>query len=249
MMVSNQCESNYATISGKVSSKPVFSHEVYGEGFYYFFVNVKRLSDSYDRIPVMASERLVSPEECEIGRNIYIEGQFRSYNQVKANHSKLMLMVFAREIDLPSADSDHAAEEMTENDSNQIVLNGYICKPPVYRKTPFDREIADMLLAVNRSYNKSDYIPCISWGRNARYCSKLTVGDNVKITGRIQSRAYQKRHPDGTVEEKVAYEVSVIRLELISAAKAEKEAEQGNGPENPADAGQTAASPQEAANA
>lgn len=238
MMVGNQCESNYATISGKVSSKPVFSHEVYGEGFYYFFVDVKRLSDSYDRIPVMASERLVSPDECEIGRSIYIEGQFRSYNQVKANHSKLMLMVFAREIDFDRARTADGAsgEAVQENDCNQIVLNGYICKPPVYRKTPFDREIADMLLAVNRSYNKSDYIPCISWGRNARYCSRLTVGNNVKITGRIQSRAYQKRQPDGTVEEKVAYEVSVIRLELVSPpAEAGKEGalreEEGQTPE------------------
>lgn len=228
MMVSNQCESNYATISGKVSSKPVFNHEVYGEGFYYFFVDVKRLSDSYDRIPVMASERLVSPEECELGRNIYIEGQFRSYNQVTDNRSKLMLMVFAREIDFNRAAEENAVPEegQTENDCNQIVLNGYICKPPVYRKTPFNREIADMLLAVNRSYNKSDYIPCISWGRNARYCSKREVGDNVKITGRIQSRAYQKRHPDGTVEDKVAYEVSVIRLELLSAPGAERSAEE-----------------------
>ena len=252
MMVSNQCESNYATISGKVSSKPIFSHEVYGEGFYYFFVDVKRLSDSYDRIPVMASERLVSPEECEIGRSIYIEGQFRSYNQVSENHSRLMLMVFAREIDFHHVETEVSAEGQTENDCNQIVLNGYICKPPVYRKTPFNREIADMLLAVNRSYNKSDYIPCISWGRNARYCSKRTVGDNVKITGRIQSRAYQKRHPDGSVEDKVAYEVSVIRLELLSAPEMETETGMENAqesPENRTDPVQTAIPSQEAANA
>ncbi len=222
-MVSNQCESNYATISGKVSVSPVFSHEVYGEGFYYFFVDVKRLSDSFDRIPVMISERLISPEECTEGRDIFIEGQFRSYNHVTDNHSKLMLMVFARDITFDKIDEeieyDEDGEIIEPTDKNSVELNGFICKAPIYRKTPFNREIADLLLAVNRSYNKSDYIPCISWGRNARYCSKLKVGDNVKITGRIQSRTYQKRFADGTVEDRVAYEVSVIRLELLKAAE------------------------------
>ncbi len=225
-MVSNQCESNYAAISGKVATKPVFSHEVYGEGFYYFFVDVKRLSDSFDRIPVMISERLVSPEECTVGREVFIEGQFRSYNNITESRSKLMLMVFVRDMGFDTPDDacfDEETEfgegENAELDKNVIILNGFICKPPVYRKTPFNREIADLLLAVNRSYNKSDYIPCISWGRNARYCSKRHVGDNVKITGRIQSRSYQKKYPDGTVEERVAYEVSVIRLELLQAVE------------------------------
>ncbi len=225
-MVSNQCESNYATISGKIVSCPVFSHDVYGEGFYYFFVDVKRLSDSFDRIPVMISERLVSPEECSIGRNIMIDGQFRSYNQNTSSKSKLMLMVFARDVVLDYVAQDECFDdtvekegevEETPNDKNYIELCGFICKPPIYRKTPFNREIADLLLAVNRSYNKSDYIPCISWGRNARYCSRRAVGDKVKVIGRIQSRIYQKKLPDGNVEDRVAYEVSVIRLELLQA--------------------------------
>lgn len=237
-MVSKQCESNYATISGKVSSKPVFSHELYGEGFYYFYVDVKRLSGSYDTIPVMISERLVSPEECTLGREVYVEGQFRSYNSLIDGRSKLMLMVFARDVyfeersygnlfnepvftssaqsDTESAENEEVEERsIPKQDVNTVELIGYICKPPVYRKTPFDREISDLLIAVNRSYNRSDYIPCISWGRNARYCSNRRVGDRVKVHGRIQSRTYQKKYADGSVEEKVAYEVSVIRLELL----------------------------------
>lgn len=229
-MVNSQCESNYATISGTIASVPTFSHEVYGEGFYSLYVDVKRLSNSFDRIPVMVSDRLAGIEEYEIGEYITVEGQFRSYNSVGENGSKLMLMVFAREVSFGKEDvvdfsedtSDKENEQFTEEnpevqDKNIVILNGYICKPPIYRTTPFNREIADILLAVNRSYNKSDYIPCISWGRNARYCGKRKVGENVKVTGRIQSRTYQKKYEDGTVVEKVAYEVSVTRLELITS--------------------------------
>lgn len=234
-MVSKQCESNYATISGKVSSKPVFSHEVYGEGFYYFYVDVKRLSGSYDTIPVMISERLVSPEECTLGREVYVDGQFRSYNHMIDGRSKLMLMVFAREVFFESRSYGNLFDEPVfseasetdedgkpKQDTNRVELVGYICKQPVYRKTPFDREISDLLIAVNRTYNRSDYIPCISWGRNARYCSSRRIGDRVKVYGRIQSRAYQKKQPDGSVEDRVAYEVSVIRLELLEAAAEHK---------------------------
>ena len=216
-MTGSQPENNYAAISGVIVSEPKFSHEVYGEGFYYFFVEVKRLSSSSDRIPVMVSERLVALSEYTEGRYIYIEGQFRSYNQVGDNHSKLMLMVFARDVRFDEHIEDCPKNEAgEETDCNTVVLDGFICKQPVYRKTPFNREIADLLIAVNRSYNKSDYIPCISWGRNARYCAGRNVGDNVRLTGRIQSRAYQKKYPDGTTEERMAYEVSVIRLELIT---------------------------------
>ncbi|MBQ8164993.1 MAG: single-stranded DNA-binding protein [Clostridia bacterium] len=229
-MVNSQCESNYATISGTIASVPTFSHEVYGEGFYSLYVDVKRLSNSFDRIPVMVSDRLAGIDEYVIGEYITVEGQFRSYNSVGENGSKLMLIVFAREIefgrdsaiDFSEDTSDKDINQFTEErpeaqDKNTVVLNGYICKPPIYRTTPFNREIADILLAVNRSYNKSDYIPCISWGRNARYCGKRKVGENVKVTGRIQSRTYQKKFEDGTVIEKVAYEVSVTRLELLNA--------------------------------
>lgn len=229
-MVNSQCESNYATISGTIASVPTFSHEVYGEGFYSLYVDVKRLSNSFDRIPVMVSDRLAGIEEYKLGEYITVEGQFRSYNSMGENGSKLMLMVFAREVSFGSDDvivfsedtSDENLNLQTEEnpdvqDKNTVILNGYICKPPIYRTTPFNREIADILLAVNRSYNKSDYIPCISWGRNARYCGKRKVGENVKVTGRIQSRTYQKKYEDGTVVDKVAYEVSVTRIELLSA--------------------------------
>ncbi len=233
-MVNSQCESNYATISGTISSVPTFSHEVYGEGFYILYVDVKRLSSSFDRIPVMVSDRLAGLDEYEVGGYVSVEGQFRSYNQVGENGSKLMLMVFAREIkfgyDESEADFDSESDirdESTDDsqspevqDKNTVILNGFICKPPIYRTTPFNREIADMLIAVNRSYNKSDYIPCISWGRNARFCGKRKVGESVKITGRIQSRTYQKKFEDGTTVEKVAYEVSVTRLELLNDASA-----------------------------
>ena len=206
-ITTNLNERNSAVISGKIITETTFSHEVYGEGFYCFTVSVMRLSNTYDNIPVIVSERLTDTSEYQVGRFVKIEGQFRSYNALNGG-PKLSLMVFAREIDF-------IEEEERMQDINKITLNGFICKPPVYRTTPFNREITDILLAVNRAYNKSDYIPCISWGRNARYCGKRKVGDNVCITGRIQSRKYQKKMPDGTVLDKVAYEVSISKLELF----------------------------------
>ena len=208
-MINGRCESNMATVSGVIVNKPVFGHEIYGEGFYYFDVMVKRLSNSFDVIPVTVSERLADFSEYETGRYIEVEGQFRSYNTMQPDGStKLMLTVFARDIKFFGAD------ESLETDKNEVILDGFICKKPVYRKTPFNREITDFLLAVNRSYNKSDYIPCISWGRNARFCGKRSVGENVRITGRMQSRKYEKKFEDGTVIEKVAYEVSVSQIEV-----------------------------------
>ncbi|MBE7056730.1 MAG: single-stranded DNA-binding protein [Ruminococcaceae bacterium] len=201
-------ERNSAVISGKIETELAFSHEVYGEGFYCFNVSVMRLSNTYDVIPVIVSERLMESSEYKIGRFVKIEGQFRSYNSLSGG-PKLSLMVFARDVFFPEIEEE-------QEDINQVVLNGFICKPPVYRTTPFNREITDILLAVNRAYNKSDYIPCISWGRNARYCGRRQVGDNVIITGRIQSRKYQKKLPDGNVLDKVAYEVSISKLELIN---------------------------------
>ena len=207
-MVSNRSENNSASVSGVILGKPEFSHEVYGEGFYYFNIRVRRLSESFDTIPVTVSERLTDLSEYRVGRSIQVEGQFRSYNSVlQGGQVRLMLSVFAREIVFP--------ETALESDLNTVELNGFICKPPVYRTTPFNREIADFLLAVNRSYNKSDYIPCICWGRNARFCGKRAVGDHVRVTGRMQSRVYQKKLPDGTVLEKTAYEVSVAKIEFI----------------------------------
>lgn len=207
-MVGNRSDNNNASVSGVIIDKPVFSHEVYGEGFYCFNIKIRRLSDSFDIIPITVSERLTDLSEYEIGRTICVDGQFRSYNAAVSDSAvRLLLTVFAREVSFP--------EEPLENDGNNVELNGFICKPPVYRTTPFNREIADFLLAVNRGYNKSDYIPCICWGRNARFCGKRTVGDQVRVSGRMQSRVYQKKFPDGTVQDKTVYEVSVAKIEFI----------------------------------
>jgi primosomal replication protein N len=211
-MVGNIIENNMATISGKVVSNVEFSHEVYGEGFYYFMLEVPRLSDSSDKIPVTISERLTSKDKLTIGTIIEVEGQFRSYNSYNSEGNKLLLTVFARDIVF-------LEDEKKIKNPNQIYLNGFICKRPIYRTTPFGREITDILLAVNRPYNKSDYIPCIAWGRNARFSEKLAVGDNIKVWGRIQSRTYQKKLETGEVINKVAYEVSVSKMEIAGKEK------------------------------
>jgi len=207
-MVGNIIENNMVTISGRVVSNLEFSHEVYGEGFYNFILEVPRLSESSDRIPVTISERLISKEQIKIGQLVEIDGQFRSYNSYNSEGNKLVLTVFAREISFID-------DERKIKNPNQIFLNGFVCKKPVYRMTPFGREITDILLAVNRPYNKSDYIPCIAWGRNARYSEGLSTGDNIKIWGRIQSRTYQKKYDTGEVVEKVAYEVSISKMEVV----------------------------------
>lgn len=207
LMVGNLVDNNVVTISGKVVSNVEFSHEVYGEGFYNFFLDVPRLSESFDKIPVTVSERLIAKQKLEIGKIIEVEGQFRSYNSYNNEGNRLLLTVFAREIVFLED------EKMIKN-PNQIFLNGFICKKPVYRMTPFGREITDILLAVNRSYNKSDYIPCISWGRNARYSDNLRIGENIKVWGRIQSREYQKKLESGDILTKVAFEVSVSKMEI-----------------------------------
>lgn len=207
-MSDNVIKNNNSIIVGKIASGMEFSHEVYGEGFYQFHVDVPRLSESYDRLPITISERLLTNVDMSIGRRIRVEGQFRSYNNYKTDGNKLILTIFAREFTFVEDD------EVVEN-PNQVYLDGFICKKPVYRTTPFGREITDILLAVNRPYNKSDYIPCISWGRNAKYSQNLTVGDNIRIWGRVQSRPYQKKTEEGNVIEKVAYEVSVSKMEII----------------------------------
>ncbi len=214
-MVGNIIENNMVTISGKVVSNVEFSHEVYGEGFYYFMLDVPRLSDSSDRIPVTISERLASKDKLEIGTIIEVEGQFRSYNSYNNEGNRLLLTVFARDITF-------LEDEKKIKNPNQIYLNGYVCKRPIYRTTPFGREITDILLAVNRPYNKSDYIPCIAWGRNARFSESRTVGDNIKIWGRIQSRTYQKKLESGDVLTKVAYEVSISKMEIAGLEQTEE---------------------------
>ena len=201
-------ENNQVTVMGEIASEFEFSHEVFGEGFYMLELLVKRLSDSFDRIPVMISERLIDVTKDYRGEFIQISGQFRSYNRHEEKKNRLVLSVFAREAVFAEATDDKIK-------SNQIFLDGFICKPQVYRKTPLGREIADMLVAVKRPYGKSDYIPCISWGRNARFAANFEVGSRVQIWGRIQSREYVKRLEDDRTEKRTAYEVSVSKLEEI----------------------------------
>ena len=207
-MTDKVIENNQVVVMGEIVSDFVFSHEIFGEGFYMVDVNVPRLSDSSDVIPLMVSERLLDVQEDYKGLNVMVQGQFRSYNRHEERKNRLVLSVFAREI----AFVDETPES---SKTNQIYLDGYICKEPIYRKTPLGREIADLLLAVNRPYGKSDYIPCICWGRNARFASNFSVGTRCEIWGRIQSREYMKRISDDDAEKRVAYEVSVSKLELV----------------------------------
>ena len=201
-------ENNQVSIVGEIISDFQYSHEVYGEGFYMVEVAVSRLSNFSDYIPLMISERLIDTSQSYIGQKVYVTGQFRSYNRHEELKNRLVLSVFVREIEF-------IEEETEEMKSNQILLDGYICKDPIYRKTPLGREIADVLLAVNRPYGKSDYIPCICWGRNARYASAFAVGGHVLIWGRIQSREYMKKLSEDQLEKRIAYEVSVSKLERM----------------------------------
>ena len=198
----NLMNNNVVNLSGKIAVEPVYSHQVFGEGFFESAIEVERLSSQVDVIHISISERLIQEVDLEKGDFLTIEGQFRSYNKIIDGKSKLMLTVFVRE----------CIDNVEHDNENSIELTGYVCKPPIFRTTPFKREIADVLIAVNRAYNKSDYIPCIAWGRNARCASKLEVGDKINLVGRIQSREYQKVLENGDVETRVAYEISVSRI-------------------------------------
>lgn len=201
-------ENNQVSMMGEIVSEFQFSHEVFGEGFYMVELAVNRLSNYSDYIPLMISERLIDTEQDYTGQLIRVSGQFRSYNRHEEKKNRLVLSVFVRELEF--------LDEIDENEkTNQIFLDGYICKELIYRKTPLGREIADVLLAVNRSYGKSDYIPCICWGRNARFASGFTVGSHIQIVGRVQSREYVKRIDEENVEHRVAYEVSVSKVDLL----------------------------------
>ena len=217
-MDTNYLENNYLTLVGKVTGEKKFSHEIYGERFYIFNLEIPRLSGVADIIPITISERLINEDTLAEGQKLLVKGQFRSYNSYENEKNRLILTVFAKDVRIISEEEQSEEEnEMTKKDvvTNEVVLIGYICKKPIYRQTPFGREIADILLAVNRAYNKSDYIPCIAWGRNARFCQNLEVGSQIKLIGRVQSRTYEKKHDDGSVETRVAYEVSVGSLEVI----------------------------------
>jgi len=230
----NYSENNCVTLIGKVASDKRLSHETFGEKFYLFDLEVMRLSDIADIIPITVSERLLTDFDLSIGNQIIVDGQFRSYNNYENEKNRLVLTVFAKDIqeyDKVKEQEESTEQEGEENEgtekksevTNEIILIGYICKKPIYRQTPFGREIADILLAVNRAYNKSDYIPCIAWGRNARFCQNIEVGTEIKITGRIQSRTYEKKFEDGTSETRVAYEISIASMEVIQENEAADE--------------------------
>lgn len=218
-MNTNYLENNHLVLVGKVTSEKKFSHEIYGESFYIFDLEVARLSGNADIIPITISERLILEKELEIGDRVSIEGQFRSYNSYENEKNRLILTVFAKDIKYLTEEEENLAEKV----SNEVTLVGYICKKPIYRQTPFGREISDILLAVNRAYNKSDYIPAIAWGRNARFCQNIEVGTKVKIAGRVQSRNYEKKFEDGTIQTRTAYEVSISSLEIVNEEEENKE--------------------------
>ena len=207
-MVDKVIENNRVTIIGEVVSEFEYSHEVYGEGFYTLNISVNRLSNSVDIIPLMVSERLVDVTKNMTGSIVEASGQFRSYNRHEGNRNRLVLSVFVREWQI-------LEENLDSGKTNQIFLDGYICKSPIYRKTPLGREISDLLIAVNRPYGKSDYIPCIAWGRNARFASTFEVGGHIQIWGRVQSRDYVKKISEEETEKHTAYEVSVSKLEYV----------------------------------
>ena len=209
-MIENIIENNKVTIVGEVVSEFEYSHEVYSEGFYTVDISVNRLSNSVDIIPLMVSERLVDVNEDLRGVLVEAQGQFRSYNRHEETKNRLVLSIFVRELNYVETCDEHIS-------TNSIFLDGYICKPPVYRKTPLGREIADVLIAVNRPYGKSDYIPCIAWGRNARYAAGFSVGSHIQVNGRIQSREYTKKISEEECVKRVAYEVSVSKIDLIES--------------------------------
>ena len=197
-------ENNQLTLCGVIETLPALDHEVFGEQFYRTDIRVPRLSGAQDLLPVTVSERLMNSQVTP-GVRIAIQGQLRSYNKVLGGAGRLLLTAFAQRL-LPPDDSENP---------NMIHLTGAICKPPAFRTTPFGREIADLMLAVNRAFGKSDYIPCIAWGRTARYAAGLSVGDRLEVQGRFQSREYQKQMPDGAVMNRMAYEVSLSRLTCV----------------------------------
>ena len=220
-------ENNHIVLVGKVTSDKRFSHEIYGEKFYVFDLSVPRLSGNSDIIPVTISERLMVNGELPLNTKVTVEGQFRSYNSYGEGRNRLVLTVFAKNVTLLE-DQENEVEAKKDFISNEVTLIGYICKKPIYRQTPFGREISDILLAVNRAYSKSDYIPCIAWGRTARFCENLEVGTELRVTGRVQSREYEKKYEDGTVEKRIAYEVSVSNLEIHNKENNDGEVEETN---------------------
>lgn len=213
--MNREIEKNKVTLSGEIVRNFEFSHKCYGEGFYTAMLASKRLNSQKDTILIMVSERLIDARADWTGRIVKASGQFRSYRKNEEGRNRLVLCVFVREFE--EIEFEHE-EPGNGHDENQISLDGYICKPPIYRKTPLGREIADVFLAVNRQYGKSDYMPCIAWGRNARFASGLEVGTRLQIDGRIQSREYKKGISDDEIEARTAYEVSIRDMDVKEEA-------------------------------
>ena len=205
---------NIVKLGGVITKTPILSHEIYDEKFYKLYIDVKRLSGMYDTLPIILSEKIINIEKLALGTVVLVKGQFRSYNEIKNEKTKLILSIFVKEI----KESNLEDVEML----NEIILEGFLCKKPIYRKTPLGREISDIIIAVNRTYKKSDYIPCILWGRNAKYSENMNVGEKVKIMGRIQSRSYEKKITEDKVEKKIAYEISVISFSKIRVESNDK---------------------------
>lgn len=220
-MIEHRIENNEVILIGKVVSDIKFSHKVYGEGFYSFDLQIPRLSNSYDILPITISERLLPSYGNIQEKTLEIEGQLRSYNQYSEGKNKLILTVFCLEM------KEVPIGELSKS-KNHIYLNGYLCKKPIYRTTPFGREITDIHLAVNRAYHKSDYIPCITWGRTARFSEGLIVGDHIEVWGRIQSRVYQKKLETGESITKTAYEISINKLEAVVGSEGQEGGQESN---------------------
>ena len=210
-------EFNKVFISGKIEAEFEYSHEVLWEKFYRTRVRVERLSGTEDLVPIIVSDLLIGRERIKNslkGKWVEVAGQFRSHNKVGEDGRKhLELFLFVTSINI--YEDEDELEETTN--ANLIYLDGYLCKPPVYRKTPLGRQITDLLIAVNRPYGKSDYIPCIAWGRVAQWASEFETGNRVKLYGRIQSREYFKRYSEDSDEgeHRVAYEISVMRMQGV----------------------------------
>ncbi|EQF23064.1 OB-fold nucleic acid binding domain protein [Clostridioides difficile CD160] len=205
-MIAVKDENNVVNLRGELENKLEFSHEIFGEKFYSMKIKINRLSDSFDILPMTVSERLLQDIDLDKQNLVNVVGQLRSYNKTLNNKNRLVLTVFAREI--KSIDEEN-------KDPNSIFLDGYVCKEPVYRKTPLGREITDLLVAINRPYNKSDYIPSIVWGRNAKFAKNLKVGDRIQLWGRVQSREYEKKIDENNVIKKMAYEVSISKIKKL----------------------------------
>lgn len=201
-------ENNIITLMGTVESTPQYSHSVMDENFYSFVLRVPRLSETDDLLPVTFSANIYDENIIKEGARVRVKGQLRSYNKYSETKTRLILTVFAKDINI-SDDTD-------EENPNEIFINGFICKKPVYRKTPFGREITDLIIAVNRAFNRSDYIPAIAWGKNALYCENLEVGSNVMLWGRLQSRNYNKRISESETQIRTAYELSITKIEKFA---------------------------------